>query len=199
MCKQVLDYQISKSSPFCTRLTRHRAKWQKTQITCRDFALLSKRFVVRRLLKTCRVATAEDTHSLEQITNIFQLARLQPGELPTSVSSIFSFALGTADCHVTPQLIQKFGKDKRCQQESRKGCTCLLVTASGLPEEASQAQTVVSVTNKITHQQAWFNKARTQKPQLFQQPDILSDPTVAKQHCDFCNWQNYTASDSFGR
>ena len=73
-------------------------------------------------------------------------------------------------------------------------CHCL-----GLPEEASQAQTVVSVTNNITHQQAWFNKARTQKPQLFQQPDILSDPTVAKQHCDFCNWQNYTASDSFGR
>ena len=112
--KRVLDYQISKSSPLCTRLTRHRAKWQKTQITCRDFALLSKRFVVRRLLKTCRVATAEDKHSPEQITNIFQVARLQPGELPTSVSSIFSFALGTADCHVTPQLTQKFGKDKRC-------------------------------------------------------------------------------------
>ncbi|KAL0045197.1 hypothetical protein WJX82_000372 [Trebouxia sp. C0006] len=116
------------------------------------------------------------THSLEQITDIFQLARLQASELPTSVSSIISLALGTAGCHVTPQLIQKFG----------------------LPEDASQAQTVVSVTNKITHQQAWF-KARTQKPQLFQQPDILSDPTVAKQHCDFCNWQNYTASDSFGR
>ncbi|DBA75247.1 TPA: hypothetical protein ACH3X1_010538 [Trebouxia sp. C0004] len=173
MSKQFLDHQISKSSPLCTHLTRHRAERQTNLITCRDSALLSKRFVVRRLLKTCRVATSEDTH----MTNIFQLARLQPSELSTSVSSIFSFALGTAECHVTPQLIQKFG----------------------LPEEASQAQTVVSVTNKITHQQAWFNKARTQKPQLFQQPDILSDPTVAKQQCDFCHWQDYTASDSFGR
>ncbi|DBB17222.1 TPA: hypothetical protein ACH3X3_014281 [Trebouxia sp. C0006] len=176
MCKQVLDHQISKSSPLCTRLTRQRAQRQNSLITCRDSALLNKRFVVRRLLETCCVTTAADTHSLEQITDIFQLARLQASELPTSVSSIISLALGTAGCHVTPQLIQKFG----------------------LPEDASQAQTVVSVTNKITHQQAWF-KARTQKPQLFQQPDILSDPTVAKQHCDFCNWQNYTASDSFGR
>ncbi|KAL0039791.1 hypothetical protein WJX77_008140 [Trebouxia sp. C0004] len=124
MSKQFLDHQISKSSPLCTHLTRHRAERQTNLITCRDSALLS-----------------------------------------------------TAECHVTPQLIQKFG----------------------LPEEASQAQTVVSVTNKITHQQAWFNKARTQKPQLFQQPDILSDPTVAKQQCDFCHWQDYTASDSFGR
>ena len=122
MCKQVLDHQIFKSSPLCTRLTRHRANRQIDLITCRDSALLSKRFVVRRLLKTCRVAIAEDTHPLEQVTNIFQLARLPPSELPTSVSSIISFALGTAGCHVTPQLIQKFGEDKRRWQESRKGC-----------------------------------------------------------------------------
>lgn len=70
---------------------------------------------------------------------------------------------------------------------------------SGLSAEPSQAQTVVSVTNKVTNQQAWFNKARTQKPQLFQQPDVLADPTAVKQHCDFCHWQDYTASDSFGR
>ena len=68
------------------------------------------------------MTTAADTHSLEQITDIFQLARLQASELPISVSSIFSFALGTAGCHVTPQLIQKFGEDKRRWQESRKGC-----------------------------------------------------------------------------
>lgn len=140
MCKQVLDHQTSKSSPLCTRLTRHRAKRQKNLITWRDSALLSKRFVVRRLLKTCRVATAEDTHLLEQITNIFQLARLQPSELPTSVSSIFSFALGTADCHVSSKLIQKFGEDKRRWQESRKvyvfviaqlACHCLRATRGG--------------------------------------------------------------------
>ncbi len=134
MCKQVLDHQISKSSPLCTRLTRHRAKRQKNLITCRDSALLSKRFVVRRLLKTCRVATAEDTHSLEQITNIFQLAGLQPSELPTSVSSIFSFALGTADCHVTPQLIQKFGEDKRRWQESRKVYAYVVAQLASLPQ-----------------------------------------------------------------
>lgn len=122
MCNQVHDHQIITSSPFCTRLTRHRPKRPNNLKTCRDSALFSKCFVVRRLLKTCLVATAENTHSLEQITNIFQLARLQPSELPTSVSSIFSFALGTADCHVTPQLIQKFGEDKRRWQESRKGC-----------------------------------------------------------------------------
>ena len=74
-----------------------------------------------------------------------------------------------------------------------------LVTASGLPDEASQGQTVVSVTNKITYQQAWFNKARTQKPQLFQQPDVLLDPTAKNQHCDFCQWEDYTAIDTFGR
>ncbi len=122
MCKQVLDHQISNSSPLCTRLTRYRANRQIDLITCRDSALLSKRFVVRRLLRTCRVATAEDTHPLEQVTNIFQLARLQSSELPTSVSSIFSFALGTADCHVTPQLILKLGEDQRRWQQSQKGC-----------------------------------------------------------------------------
>ena len=70
---------------------------------------------------------------------------------------------------------------------------------TGLPAAPSQVQTVVSVTNKITQQQAWFNKERTRKPQLFQQSDVLVDPTVARQHCDFCKWQDYTASDVFGR
>jgi hypothetical protein len=112
MCKQLFDHQISKRSPLCRHLIGHGSTTQKNLVTCRDSALLSKRFVVRRLLKACRVAIADDTQSLEEVTNVFQLARLQPSELPTSVSSIFSFALGAADCHVTPQLIQKFGEDE---------------------------------------------------------------------------------------
>lgn len=70
---------------------------------------------------------------------------------------------------------------------------------TGLRSEPSQAQTVVSVTNKITQQQTWFNQDRTRKPQLFQQSDVLVDPTAAQDHCDFCVWQDYTASDVFGR
>ena len=75
----------------------------------------------------------------------------------------------------------------------------LVHVTTGLSAELSQTQIVVSVTNKLTQQQAWFNKERTRKPQLFQQNDDLLDPTVAKQHCDFCQWQAYTASDPFGR
>jgi len=74
MCKQVLDHQVFKSSPLCTRLTRHRANRQIDLITCHDSVLLSKRFVVRRLLKTCRVATAEDT----QLQTSFSLQDFRP-------------------------------------------------------------------------------------------------------------------------
>ncbi|KAL3133900.1 hypothetical protein ABBQ32_008355 [Trebouxia sp. C0010 RCD-2024] len=111
------------------------------------------------------------------VQNVFQLGGSNLIDLPITVSTIFNIASGSAVCGVTPQLISKFG----------------------LPAELSQAQTVVSVTNKITQQQTWFNRERIRKPQLFQQPDVLVDPTAAKKHCDFCLWQDYTASDVFGR
>lgn len=145
MCKQLFDHQISKRSPLCRHLIGHGSTTQKNLVTCRDSALLSKRFVVRRLLKACRVAIADDTQSLEEVTNVFQLARLQSSELPTSVSSIFSFALGAADCHVTPQLIQKFGEDERRWQRKSKNtyviarlaCHCLRATRGGFTSSDS--------------------------------------------------------------
>ena len=48
------------------------------------------------------------TLSLSAI-DIFQLGELPQSELPTAVSSIFSFASGSARCTITPQLIAKFG------------------------------------------------------------------------------------------
>ena len=76
-------------------------------------------------------------------------------------------------------------------------------------------QVVVSVTNRLTGEQAWFNDARTRKPQTFKTaaaPSLQSpmfraeeatagsppahhahDPTEGGRNCDFCKWQQLTA------
>ena len=154
----------------------------------------------RKLQVRCLHSPRANTSSAS-VQSIFELGRSHHRDLPTTLSKIFSFASGSARCDVTPQLITKFGESLNSSVPK----FVVLITFStispltGLSAEPSQAQTVVSVTNKVTQQQALFNQDRTRKPQLFQQSDVLVDPTVAKQHCDFCKWQDYTASDVFGR
>lgn len=137
------------------------------------------------------------------VHNIFDLGKSHHSDLPKSLSSLFSLASGSATCGVTSQLIRKFGTSMSLNPLQYKvavdNTSISISLDTGLSAEPSQVQTVVSVTNKVTQQQAWFNEDRTRKPQLFQQSDALVDPTAAKQHCDFCKWQDYTASDAFGR
>ena len=71
------------------------------------------------------------------------------------------------------------------------------------------------MTNRLTGEQAWFNDARTRKPQTFKTaaaPSLQSpmfraeeatagsppahhahDPTEGGRNCDFCKWQQLTA------
>ncbi len=63
-------------------------------------------------------------------------------------------------------------------------------------------QTVISFTNRMSHDQAWFNRVRASKPQTFgdHDDDVQAlDPTAAGRACDFCRWQTQTAEDTFGR
>lgn len=172
----------------------------------------------RSCLCTPRLSLSSDQHTFRQlqvrcsqlqrantssacVQNIFELGKSHHNDLPSSLSSLFSLASGSATCGVTPQLIRKFGKFGELES-TESSCRYHVHQHSldtGLSAEPSQVQTIVSVTNKITQQQAWFNEDRTRKPQLFQQSDALVDPTAAKQHCDFCKWQDYTACDAFGR
>ncbi|GLC62276.1 hypothetical protein PLESTB_001865100 [Pleodorina starrii] len=66
--------------------------------------------------------------------------------------------------------------------------------------EPDNAQLVVSITNKATLEQAWYNEARTHKPQTFKaDATALVDPTDGGRKCDFCNWRTLTAEDAWGR
>eukprot|EP01025_Chloroclados_australasicus_P055915 TRINITY_DN6865_c0_g2_i1.p1 TRINITY_DN6865_c0_g2~~TRINITY_DN6865_c0_g2_i1.p1 ORF type:complete len:380 (+),score=24.90 TRINITY_DN6865_c0_g2_i1:93-1142(+) len=60
-------------------------------------------------------------------------------------------------------------------------------------------QTVLSITNNYSHEQTWFNKIRSNKPQNFTQVPKLDDPLDGGKRCDFCQWEQYTAADTFGR
>ena len=152
-----------------------------------------------RQVRCSQLQRADTTSACLQ--NIFELGSSHHSDLPRSLSSLFSLASGSATCGVTSQLIRKFGESLSLSPLKLAVDTTFISIShiTGLSAEPSQVQTIVSVTNKITQQQAWFNEDRTRKPQLFQQSDALVDPTAAKQHCDFCNWQDYTASDAFGR
>ncbi|GFH32496.1 uncharacterized protein HaLaN_31724, partial [Haematococcus lacustris] len=48
---------------------------------------------------------------------------------------------------------------------------------------------------------AWFNEVRGRKPQTFTASQTLVDPTGGggPGKCDFCDWENMTAQDSWGR
>ena len=72
------------------------------------------------------------------------------------------------------------------------------LNCTGLTEQ--NVQTVVSVTNKLSLQQTWFNAARRNKPQTFQAATPQGhDSTSGGKTCDFCAWETSTANDLFGR
>lgn len=140
--------------------------------------------------------------------SIFDLATSQPEQLHPPVADIYRFESGLADCLVTEQLVQKFGTSTASRamvsshepvSQSWKCAKQASLSSAGLPSSPQQSQIVVSVTDKFGHQQAWFNEARSKKPQLFKANKALSDPTLEKGHCDFCQWKEYTANDNFGR
>ncbi|CAD7698388.1 unnamed protein product [Ostreobium quekettii] len=61
-------------------------------------------------------------------------------------------------------------------------------------------QVVVSVTNRYTFEQTWFNAVRGSKPQTFRLPEEPRGPAKeGVKVCDFCEWGTYTAVDTFGR
>ncbi len=61
--------------------------------------------------------------------------------------------------------------------------TPALTEKYGVPEDNSQV--VVSITDRVTLSQAWYNEARTQKPQTFSEEPALKDPTEGGRTCDF--------------
>jgi hypothetical protein len=65
--------------------------------------------------------------------------------------------------------------------------TAALTEKYGVQQD--NVQTVVSVTNRVTLLQAWYNEARTQKPQTFTTEPLIVDPTDGGRNCDFCDWQ----------
>lgn len=68
--------------------------------------------------------------------------------------------------------------------------------------ERAERQTVISVTNRVSGEQSWFNEIRSRKPQTFRSTNVGgNDPTLGGGfgRCDFCDWHHYTAEDTFGR
>jgi hypothetical protein len=47
--------------------------------------------------------------------------------------------------------------------------------------------------------QVWYNAERSRKPQTFAAAEPPADPTDGGRACDFCNWREMTAEDTFGR
>lgn len=64
-------------------------------------------------------------------------------------------------------------------------------------------QTVLRVSNRVTLAQCWYNEERTRKPQTFAAAATDAsafDPTDGgAKGCDFCDWQQLTAADTWGR
>ncbi|EFJ45930.1 hypothetical protein VOLCADRAFT_93650 [Volvox carteri f. nagariensis] len=114
-----------------------------------------------------------------QLQSVFDVAlnvESLTGSGATALRRLYAFTAGTARCRVGPELSQKYGV------------------------ESDNAQLVVSITNKATLEQAWYNEVRTRKPQTFKSDAAaLVDPTDGGRTCDFCKWRTLTAEDAWGR
>jgi hypothetical protein len=67
------------------------------------------------------------------------------------------------------------------------------------PALSRNSQHVVGISNRYLGEQVWFNMQRTVKPQSFKAEGSVVDPTDNGAKCDFCDWENLTAVDAFGR
>ena len=83
-------------------------------------------------------------------------------------------------------------------REERAQCVAPAPLARKYSVEQQNAQTIVQVHNRFTGQRTFWNAQRTAKPQSFAAAAALEDPTVSK-GCDFCSWQELTATDGWGR
>lgn len=102
----------------------------------------------------------------------------RPGRRLEALSRIFRIQNRVAKCRVGTDLKEKYGLAR--------------------PER----QDVVGITNRVSGQQCWYNGNRKNKPQTFRSENKSSfDPTSGGGvgRCDFCEWEKYTAEDSFGR
>lgn len=102
----------------------------------------------------------------------------QPGRRMRAVSRMFRIQKRVGTCFVSHELLAKYAMAQ------------------------SERQHVVSITNRISGQQCWYNGNRKNKPQTFRNQNKSSyDPTQGggKGKCDFCEWDKYTAVDPFGR
>eukprot|EP00195_Chlamydomonas_chlamydogama_P000502 CAMPEP_0202919522 /NCGR_PEP_ID=MMETSP1392-20130828/76056_1 /ASSEMBLY_ACC=CAM_ASM_000868 /TAXON_ID=225041 /ORGANISM="Chlamydomonas chlamydogama, Strain SAG 11-48b" /LENGTH=480 /DNA_ID=CAMNT_0049612915 /DNA_START=177 /DNA_END=1620 /DNA_ORIENTATION=+ len=114
------------------------------------------------------------------VFDIPHLSKTSEGPDAQALQRVFHITSGIATCIASPALSAKYN----VEQDNR--------------------QLVVSVTNRTTGEQAWFNEQRTRKPQTFKKDaggdaDKPADPTKGGLNCDFCNWQELTAEDTFGR
>ena len=73
------------------------------------------------------------------------------------------------------------------------------VTVFDVGVEMDNRQFVVSIRNRFSFEQTWFNKERRRKPQSFVTRNSLDDPTENGAECDFCDAYNLTGVDEFGR
>ncbi|KAL4448868.1 hypothetical protein ABPG77_007585 [Micractinium sp. CCAP 211/92] len=111
--------------------------------------------------------------------SIFELARSVNAVQQAALHRIYEFAIGHPRCRATPQLRDKYG----VAEDNR--------------------QTVLRVSNRVTLAQCWYNEERTRKPQTFAAAATDAsafDPTDGgAKGCDFCDWQQLTAADTWGR
>eukprot|EP00873_Tetraselmis_striata_P017220 jgi/Tetstr1/437484/TSEL_026163.t1 len=112
--------------------------------------------------------------------SVFELAAAMPLPLPTAagdgaaLSRLFEIEVVGTHCAQPAGLAAKYG--------------------------APASQPVVSITNRATLEQTWYNQVRTLKPQTFKSGEAEpEDPTAGGRGCDFCDARTLTAEDVFGR
>ena len=121
------------------------------------------------------------------LSSIFDVARVYStltGRDADALRRIFRVTSGTAPCHVSADWAARYSLPTTTNGASTLG--------------AVNEQRIVSVSNRVTLEQAWFNTARTLKPQTFRAPAaaaVVVDPTDGGKRCDFCDWQRMTAAD----
>jgi hypothetical protein len=125
------------------------------------------------------------------LSSIFDVARAHaalPGRDADALRRIFRITSGSAACHVSADLAARYSLPTTPAASAGAGARV-------------NEQRIVSVSNRVTLEQAWFNTARTKKPQTFSAPAAKAavlDPTDGGKRCDFCDWARMTAADPGG-
>lgn len=133
--------------------------------------------------------------------NVADVARATPLS-SKPFSRIFNVQAFEPACKASPELHRKYGTALSFVL-GWSATQLVILSLCSYPRCFSgvaidNVQEVIAVQNVVTSGVTWWNPSRKTKPQNFTATTTAQDPTVGTS-CDFCEWERFTAVDTFGR